>query len=281
MGNICSALLKSKDEIIDLWLEQQEETLKLKVGTFLTKEQLKEDSYSFFTALLEDLKYTNLDTISLDSYADSVKVLKEITNDRAIRGSSPIESFIFFFSLKNAIFKQLKEEFRDSTLMNEYFTLLVPLLEQLSLEALDLVIKSREELIKGQSEALIALSSPIITIWKNIVAVPIIGTLDSNRAQFILEKLLNRIVKTASKIAILDITGVAVVDTAVSKHLLTTVKAIKLLGAEAIITGISPEVAETMVHLGLDLSFVKTSSTLASGLEYAFKMLNLYVGKRE
>ncbi|MHA1213955.1 MAG: STAS domain-containing protein [Candidatus Hodarchaeales archaeon] len=280
MGKIIQALLDYKDRIMDLWLTQQEETLKLKIGGFITKEQLKEDSYSFFVTLLNEMQKTNLDT-NLDKYSNTVKILKDITNNRAMRGSSPIESFIFFFSLKNAIYEQLKDEFKDPVLVNEYVTLIVPLLEKLSLEALDLIIKSREELIKGQSEALIALSSPIITIWKDIVAVPIIGTLDSNRAQHILEKLLNRIVETTSKIAILDITGVTVVDTAVSKHLLTTVKAINLLGAEAIITGISPEVAETMVHLGVDLGFVKTSSTLASGLEYAFRMLNLYVEKRE
>ncbi|MHA1226960.1 MAG: RsbRD N-terminal domain-containing protein, partial [Candidatus Hodarchaeales archaeon] len=191
MGKIIQALLDYKDRIMDLWLTQQEETLKLKIGGFITKEQLKEDSYSFFVTLLNEMQKTNLDT-NLDKYSNTVKILKDITNNRAMRGSSPIESFLFFFSLKNAIYEQLKDEFKDPVLVNEYVTLIVPLLEKLSLEALDLIIKSREELIKGQSEALIALSSPIITIWKDIVAVPIIGTLDSNRAQHILEKLLNR-----------------------------------------------------------------------------------------
>ncbi|MFX0132903.1 MAG: STAS domain-containing protein, partial [Candidatus Hodarchaeota archaeon] len=127
--------------------------------------------------------------------------------------------------------------------------------------------------------SLIELSSPIVTIWEKVLTIPIIGILDSNRTQTIMENLLSRIVETGSKIAIIDITGVGIIDTQVANHLLKTVSAVKLLGADAIITGIRPEVAQTIVNLGVELGTVITRATLADGLNYAFKALNLKIVK--
>ena len=141
-------------------------------------------------------------------------------------------------------------------------------------------IKEREEVILRQTDEITEISTPVIQVWDNILALPIIGTLDSARTQVVMENLLQKIVETGSSIAILDISGVPAVDSLVAQHLIKTVSATRLMGAECIISGIRPEIAQTVVHLGIDLSNVITKSSLASALKSAFAMLRLQVSNK-
>ena len=129
--------------------------------------------------------------------------------------------------------------------------------------------KAREAIISRQQQELLELSTPVIKLWDGVLAVPMIGTLDSSRTQIVMEALLQRIVETESGLAIIDITGVPTVDTLVAQHLLKTVTAIRLMGAECIISGIRPQIAQTIVHLGIDLQGIATKATLADALAIA------------
>jgi rsbT co-antagonist protein RsbR len=153
------------------------------------------------------------------------------------------------------------------------------LMDNLSIVSFEVFIKGREEVILRQTDEIAEISTPVIRVWEGILALPIIGTLDSQRTQVVMENLLQEIVNTGSGIAILDISGVPAVDSLVAQHLLKTVSATRLMGAECIISGIRPEIAQTIVHLGIDLSGIVTKASLSSALSYAFNKLSLQVKK--
>ena len=153
------------------------------------------------------------------------------------------------------------------------------IMDSLSVVTFETFIKGREEVILRQTDEITEISTPVIRVWDGILALPIIGTLDSARTQIVMENLLQEIVETGSSIAILDISGVPAVDSLVAQHLIKTVSATRLMGAECIISGIRPEIAQTVVHLGIDLSNIITKATLASALAYSFKVMRLEVKK--
>ena len=154
------------------------------------------------------------------------------------------------------------------------------LIDSFSISTFETFIKGREDVIFRQTDEITQISTPVIRVWDGILALPIIGTLDSSRTQVVMESLLQEIVDTGSSIAILDISGVPAVDSLVAQHLIKTVSATRLMGAECIISGIRPEIAQTVVHLGIDLSNVITKSSLASALKAAFTMLKLQVNNK-
>jgi rsbT co-antagonist protein RsbR len=156
---------------------------------------------------------------------------------------------------------------------------IVKLVDGLAAVTFETFIKGREEVILRQTDEITEISTPVIRVWDGILALPIIGTLDSARTQVVMENLLVEIVESGSSIAILDISGVPAVDSLVAQHLIKTVSATRLMGAECIISGIRPEIAQTVVHLGIDLSNIVTKATLASALRYAFTLLKLEVKK--
>ena len=196
--------------------------------------------------------------------------LASLSTSRARQGSSPVETATFVFSLKQPLFARLQAEYRADAegLARELWSTTL-LLDQLGLLTTSLFMKSREELIARQQREMLELSTPVVSLWEGILAVPLIGTLDSDRTQVVMENLLQRIVDTGASIAIIDITGVPTVDTLVAQHLLKTVGAARLMGAECIISGIRPQIAQTIVHLGVDLGNVATKATLADALVLA------------
>jgi len=141
----------------------------------------------------------------------------------------------------------------------------------------DAFVKQRERLIREQQEALLELSTPVIRVWDKVLTIPLIGTLDSERTQLLMETLLQRIVDTQSRVAILDISGIPGIDTLVANHLIRTVAATRLLGAECIVTGVTSKIAQTLVHLGVDLSGITTRPSMSDGIAMAFEILNLKV----
>jgi rsbT co-antagonist protein RsbR len=205
--------------------------------------------------------------------------LSGLSESRARKGFSPTETATFVFSLKEPVFTRMRAAARDpeSAAAEIWNTTLI--IDALGLYTTEMHQKNRESIILRQQQEMMELSTPVVTLWDGILALPLIGTLDSARTQVVMENLLQRIVDSGSSIAILDITGVPTVDTLVAQHLLKTVAAARLMGADCIISGIRPQIAQTIVHLGVDLNSVTTKATLADAFKTALKRLSLTVTK--
>jgi len=198
--------------------------------------------------------------------------LSNLSRSRAEAGFSPSETAIFVFSLKQPLFTRLAQASTDDagSLVDLVLEASV-LLDRLGLFTTEQHQRSREAVIRRQQRDLIELSTPVVKLWDGVVALPLIGTLDSERTQVVMESLLERIVETSSTMAIIDITGVPTVDTLVAQHLLKTVAAARLMGADCVISGIRPQIAQTIVHLGLTLSEVTTKATMADAISLALQ----------
>ena len=199
-------------------------------------------------------------------------MLNELSRSRGVQGFSPSETASFVFSLKKPLFERLRREFsKDPEALAELTWAATQLLDNLGLYTTEVHQKSREEVIARQQQEMLELSTPVVKLWEGVLALPMIGTLDSARTQVVMETLLQRIVETGSSIAIIDITGVPMVDTLTAQHLLKTVTAARLMGAECIISGIRPQIAQTIVHLGVDLGDITTKASLADAFAIALE----------
>ena len=206
--------------------------------------------------------------------------LEGISRSRAFQGLSSQETAAFIFSLKRPLFTRLQElAAGDPQALARETWVITELIDKLGMHTVNAFQKAREEVISRQQEELLELSTPVVKLWDGVLALPMIGTLDSARTQIVMESLLQRIVETGAEIAIVDITGVPTVDTLVAQHLLKTVTAIRLMGADCIISGIRPQIAQTIVHLGVELQGVTTKATLADALALALKRAGLTVTK--
>jgi rsbT co-antagonist protein RsbR len=216
--------------------------------------------------------------ITTHGWAETRDFLAELSHKRAEQGLTPTETATFIFSLKQPLFVRMRQELgRDSELLGDEMWTATLLLDQLGLYTSEFFQKSREEVIRRQEKEMVELSTPVVVLWDGILALPVIGTLDSARAQVVMESLLTKIVETGSSYAIIDITGVPTVDTLVAQHLLKTIAAARLMGAECIISGIRPQIAQTIVHLGVDLQGVATKSSLADAFAIALARRGLSV----
>jgi rsbT co-antagonist protein RsbR len=212
---------------------------------------------------------------------DSVKeILGDISSSRARAGYSPSETASFVFSLKLPLFSILRTDYgKDPQMLADAVWEATILLDKLGLLTTEIYQKTREDIIARQQQELLELSTPVVRLWDNILALPLIGTLDSSRTQVVMQNLLDAIVATRSDYAIIDITGVPVVDTLVAQHLLKTVSAARLMGADCLISGIRPQIAQTIIHLGVDLANVTTKATLADAFAVALKRNGLTVSR--
>jgi rsbT co-antagonist protein RsbR len=198
--------------------------------------------------------------------------LEDLSRTRAQQGFSSAETATFIFSFKQPLFAALRTEAgSDANLLADTIWSATQLLDELGLITVSTYQRAREEIINRQQLEMLELSTPVVKLWEGILALPMIGTLDSARTQIVMESLLHKIVETGSQLAIIDITGVPTVDTLVAQHLLKTVTAIRLMGADCIISGVRPQIAQTIVHLGVDLAGVTTKANLADALALALK----------
>jgi len=199
-------------------------------------------------------------------------VLEALSASRAARGQSAGDTSRFVLALKKPLFAGLQQQLSaDPAALMDAIWATTTLIDQLAQYTVSTFQQAREDIIKRQQEELLELSTPVIKLWDGVLAVPMIGVLDSNRTQIVMETLLQTIADTESALAIIDITGVPTVDTLVAQHLLKTVSAIRLMGADCIISGIRPQIAQTIVHLGIDLQGITTKATLADALSLALK----------
>ncbi len=268
-----------KDEagILERWIDKQ-----LAAPSFrsdrISKTELAEHSRRFLSSLRQSLGSGTPDVQS-PAWANVRQILEDISVSRAQQGFSPSETALFIFSLKETLFEQLNSELTDPKALAASIVDTNQLLDKLGLYTTEVYQTGREKVIVRQQQELMELSTPVITLWDGVLALPVIGTLDSSRTQVVMEQLLQRIVETGSLIAIIDITGVPTVDTLTAQHLLKTVAAARLMGADCIISGIRPQIAQTIVHLGVDLSTVVTKATLADAFTIALRRLGLTVTK--
>ena len=270
--SISEALAKRRDDIQSQWAGELTSSVSTLAKGRLTSAEVATQGKQFLDLFHLALQSQRLDDINGDEWSAVRAFLDELSKRRVIAGFSSDETAMFIFSLKRSLFDALKQEFSgDAMQLAESIWQVTVLLDKLGLHTVKSYQKSREDVINRQQQELLELSTPVVKIWDGILALPMIGTLDSARTQVVMESLLQRIVETEAQIAIIDITGVPTVDTLVAQHLLKTVTAIRLMGADCIISGVRPQIAQTIVHLGVDLQGVTTKATLADALSLALK----------
>jgi rsbT co-antagonist protein RsbR len=260
---------RNEKSILDEWLRLQAGALSRR-RDLVSDQDLQRDSTAFLSAVR---KAAEKDADVRNAAWDEVRdVLAELSRGRARLGLNAADTASFVFSLKQPIFMKLRQEMGSDAqgLADETWTA-TQMLDALGLYTTEMYQKGREEVIARQQEELLELSTPVVRLWEGVLGLPLIGTLDSARTQVVMENLLQQIVQTGASVAIIDITGVPTVDTLVAQHLLKTVAAARLMGADCIISGIRPQIAQTIVHLGVELGDVTTKASLADALQVALQ----------
>lgn len=261
------------------WIEQLE-VLTLR-SSVVSKEQLRKHCQQFLTAFAHATRGGELQNIEHRSWDEVRDILSEISSSRARNGSTPSETATFVFSLKQPLFARLSQGFAaDPAALAGASWTISALLDKLGLYTIEVFQRARDQIIVRQQQELLELSTPVVKLWDGILALPLIGTLDSARTQVVMENILQKIVDTGASIAIIDITGVPTVDTLVAQHLMKTIAAARLMGADCIISGIRPQIAQTIVHLGVNLEDVVTKATLADAFLVALERTGTSVIKR-
>jgi rsbT co-antagonist protein RsbR len=272
-NRVAELLRRNEGDILAQWLRALGPA-----GAREPEKQRDERARQFLALLTSALQRPDADDPLGAAWAPVRQVLSELSRDRARLGFSPAETATFVFSLKEPVFSAMLRELQGDTLAQETWSV-SQLLDRLGLYTMEVFQKGREEVVARQQQELLELSTPVVQLWDGVLALPLIGTLDSARTQVVMESLLQQIVDTGASIAIIDITGVPTVDTLVAQHLLKTVAAARLMGADCIISGIRPQIAQTIVHLGVELGSVTTKATLADAFKIALARKGLGVSR--
>ncbi|WP_263262574.1 STAS domain-containing protein [Pseudomonas sp. RIT-PI-S] len=260
---------QNESAILEQWIEIQR---KAGIRSDLIDDRtMVDNSRDLLKAFIRALSESG-DDLALPGWSPVKSFLERLSQAQSRQGFTPSETATFIFSLKEPLFALLQQ---DGTQANAELLAASQLIDKLGLYSMERFVAGREEVIREQQESMLELSTPVVQLWAGVLAVPLIGSLDSNRTQVVMEALLQKIVETESDIAIIDITGVPTVDTMVAQHLLKTITAAKLMGARCIISGIRPQIAATIVHLGVELGDVVTKASLSDAFQMALKELNV------
>lgn len=266
--------------ILNAWMKNQLKSTTIRTD-LIPEKDLEAQSAEFFEAFINALSLGNLEDITGKEYDAVNKLLAEISRSRTAQGFNPSETATYIFSLKDTLWEFLQKEYDSRPdILNTVVILISKLLDKLGLVTFETTLKSREEAILAQKDLMAEMGTPVLYLWESVLFLPIIGAVDSNRVQVIMENVLGKISQYNSRVLIMDILGVPVVDSAVANHILKITKATKLMGCQCIITGISPSVAQTMVQLGIDLGGLITKSTLIDGVTYAFDLLRYKITRK-
>jgi rsbT co-antagonist protein RsbR len=268
-SKVAQLLRKHERDVLQQWLAYQVSAITMR-RDLVKESDLREQSRKFLQLFI-DLVQHNGDDQNTEDWKSVKDLLADLSRTRAAQGFSPSETATFVFSLKQPIFDMLRRGLSDVEELVRQMWLSNALLDKLGLYTVEVYLQSRESIISRQQQELMELSTPVVQLWDNVVALPLIGTLDSERTQVVMENLLEKVVETGASIAIIDITGVPTVDTLVAQHLLKTVAAARLMGADCIISGIRPQIAQTIVHLGINLADIITKATLADAFAIALQ----------
>jgi len=269
-GTISSVLKKSSKELQSAWAKDL--AILPSAKGRISANELEQQTAEFLALLAAATERSKGGEITATEFKPLREFLEGVSRSRAQQGFTSDETATFIFSFKRPLFEQLRlAAGKDMDVLAEQTWQATVLLDALGLHTIRTFQKAREEVINRQQREMLELSTPVVKLWDGILALPMIGTLDSARTQVVMENLLQKVVDTGAQIAILDITGVPTVDTLVAQHLLKTVTALRLMGAECIISGVRPQIAQTIVHLGVDLQGVTTKANLADALALALK----------
>ncbi len=269
MSKMADVIRKYQAEILAEWIKDMPDSTRR--SDLIAESEFRNQSSQFLKALQEGSADSDAaGDLSGPDWANMRDVLSEVSRSRVQLGFTPTQVATFVFSVKSPIFNRLRRELgkEPEVLADEIYRASL-LIDQLGLYTTEIFQRSREEVIRLQQQEMLELSTPVIKLWEGILALPLIGTLDSARTQIVMETLLQKIVDTGSSVAIIDITGVPTVDTLVAQHLIKTVTAARLMGADCIISGIRPQIAQTIVHLGVGLGDVTTKASLADAFMIA------------
>ena len=271
---LAELLAARRDEILNLWIKDRLESDEFR-DELISKKELRQQSRTLLELFTEAVRDSDGEPFEHPSYDELRRFLNDISHQRAVKGYTPVENATYIISMRNTARPMLVEEYQSesSAELAGLLGYFASLIDKLSLVMVENYIRSREETIRQQRADMLELSTPVIKVWDKILTLPIIGTLDSRRAQLMMEALLQRVVETGSTVAILDITGVRTMDTLVANHLIKTVTAARLMGARCILTGVSPAIAQTMVQLGIDLSQITTRAQMSDGIRLALEMV--------
>ncbi len=270
---VVDLLATRRDEILNLWIKERLESDEFR-DELISKKELRQQSQQIVDLLAHAIKESEGADFDDAAFDELRALLNQISHTRAVKGYTARENATYVLSLRNTLRPMLMEEYDGNVeaFLDElaYFAELV---DRMGLTMVENFIRSREEIIHQQRADMMELSTPVIKVWDKILTLPIIGTLDSRRAQLMMEALLQRIVESGSTVAILDITGVRTMDTLVANHLIKTVTAARLMGARCILTGVSPAIAQTMVQLGIDLTQITTRAQMSDGIRLALELV--------
>jgi rsbT co-antagonist protein RsbR len=271
--DLAGILARNEQQILTDWLREMSGSVR---RTDLIKESETQGQCADFLRLTRQALQTGSSDFKGPAWDGVREMLGSISSSRAQQGFTTSETALFVFSAKKPIFDQIRRVYKDDPegLATETWNT-SQILDAMGLYTTEIYQKTREQVIRRQQEELLELSTPVVKLWDGILALPVIGTLDSARTQVVMESLLQAIVQTNSRVAIIDITGVPTVDTVVAQHLLKTVTAARLMGADCIISGVRPQIAQTIVHLGINLLDVTTKATLAAAFKVALTRLGI------
>ncbi|MFI7204335.1 STAS domain-containing protein [Micromonospora aurantiaca (nom. illeg.)] len=264
-GRLAHLLSQHADRLTNRWTEIVGSSLRGR----LSRAELARQVQELHRALV-DAGRQGVSDLADEHGGELRAVLSELSTNRARQGFSATETAISVFALKDALLELMEDEKGDDTLRD--FVAFSALVDQMGLFTFETFVRARESLIADQAEQLLELSTPVVKLWEGVVAVPLVGTLDSARAQVVMERLLQTLVDTGSPYAIIDITGVPAVDTQVAQHILKTVVAARLMGADCIISGIRPQIAQTIVALGIEFGDIATKASLADALRHVLRL---------
>lgn len=266
------ALQERDEEIADRWVELQMEQALL--DTDIGEAELREEADALIEALVPGLQ----SGVPVDRVVTSTPGLHEavvgLSMRRARAGVTPTVTSLAVLALKEALLKAVQRDTRDAEELFASAVFMNRLLDVAGALSFETYVEGREEIIRRQSQQLMEQSTPVVRLWRQVLAVPLIGTLDTARTQVVMENLLQAIQDHEALVAIIDITGVPTVDTAVAQHLMQTVNAVRLMGADCVISGVRPSIAQTIAQLGIDLSTILTRATLADALAAAIKLID-------
>jgi rsbT co-antagonist protein RsbR len=269
---MATALQKHQKQLLSEWVRRLQSDASDGKRVRISPQDLSTQADEFLQLLTALVAGANPDDHNSPQFKALHGFLEDLSRARAQQGFSSAETATFIFSFKQPLFTALRTEAgKDANVLAEEIWSATRLLDELGLITVSAYQRAREEIISRQQQEMLELSTPVVKLWEGILALPMIGTLDSARTQVVMESLLHKIVETGSQLAIIDITGVPTVDTLVAQHLLKTVTAIRLMGADCIISGVRPQIAQTIVHLGVDLAGVTTKANLADALALALK----------
>jgi rsbT co-antagonist protein RsbR len=272
-SGLAEVLAKHEAAVLDQWIQQMSGATR---RADLIKDSDLRAQCSRVLKLLRQGAESGSSDLQSSSWQPVREQLAEISRSRAQQGFTPTETATFVLSVKKPLFTLLRDQMgNDASALTAELWATTELIDSLGLYTTEMYLKTREEVIRRQQEEMLELSTPVVKLWDGILALPVIGTLDSARTQVVMEALLENIVKTNSKVAIIDITGVPTVDTVVAQHLLKTVTAARLMGADCIISGVRPQIAQTIVHLGINLLDVTTKATLSDAFAVALQRTGL------